>query len=180
MTDLELMQLLEDEGYEPSLENLLILKEGLETGEIEILNEARKTLGVGPNRDQESKDRSYAVAKGHEASYLKKIGDNKAAKAAIEAGKAYKAKASFPERKDSYTFKNEGIDTGNHNKEKSRNTVYKEVTSLQSKTKKKLKPHTYGMSKHIGSDFEFRDLTNNMSRDEVSTSHLKKALKKKI
>lgn len=42
MTDLELMYLLEEEGYEPDLENLLILKEGLENGEIEILDEAKK------------------------------------------------------------------------------------------------------------------------------------------
>ena len=40
MNDLELMYLLEDEGYEPSFENLAILKDGLENGEIEILDEA--------------------------------------------------------------------------------------------------------------------------------------------
>ena len=36
MTDLELMQLLEDEGYEATAENLEILKEGLERGEYMI------------------------------------------------------------------------------------------------------------------------------------------------
>ena len=40
MNDLELMYLLEDEGYEPSFENLAILKEGLEIGKYEILGEA--------------------------------------------------------------------------------------------------------------------------------------------
>lgn len=32
MTDLELMQLLESEGYEATVENLITLKEGLESG----------------------------------------------------------------------------------------------------------------------------------------------------
>ena len=41
MTDLELMELLESEGYEATLENLEILKEGLELGEYEILDETK-------------------------------------------------------------------------------------------------------------------------------------------
>ena len=40
MNDLELMYLLEEEGYEPSFENLAILKEGIENGEFKILDEA--------------------------------------------------------------------------------------------------------------------------------------------
>lgn len=50
MNDLELMYLLEDEGYEPSFENLSILKEGLENGEFEILDEestAKKRAAKG-------------------------------------------------------------------------------------------------------------------------------------
>lgn len=47
MTDLELMELLEAEGYEPDVENLILLKEGIESGEIEILNEiTRETKEV--------------------------------------------------------------------------------------------------------------------------------------
>ena len=41
MTDLELMELLDESGYEPSLENLISLKEGIEAGKIEILDEGK-------------------------------------------------------------------------------------------------------------------------------------------
>ena len=39
MNDLELMYLLDENGYEPTIKNLKILKEGLETGKYEILDE---------------------------------------------------------------------------------------------------------------------------------------------
>lgn len=39
MNDLELMYLLDENGYKPTIKNLKILKEGLETGKYEILDE---------------------------------------------------------------------------------------------------------------------------------------------
>lgn len=57
MTDLELMQLLDEQGYEATLENLEILKEGLETGAYEIKNVA--TIEKKPSEltsDIDSKD----------------------------------------------------------------------------------------------------------------------------
>lgn len=39
MNDLELMYLLDENGYKPTIKNLKVLKEGLETGKYEILDE---------------------------------------------------------------------------------------------------------------------------------------------
>lgn len=69
MNDLELMYLLEEEGYEPSFENLAILKEGIEAGKYEILDEARsgisnpqKLTALGPRSFE------HADAIGHKVS----------------------------------------------------------------------------------------------------------------
>lgn len=144
MNDLELMELLESEGYEATVENLLILKESIETGEIEILDEATsltKKMAKNGGRDsfeyqnasRAEKKAYHAYETGHRAAKLvagqrnaNQAGDRKASKALatkasgeVELGRAQKTHVVKAGVK--------AEDTGNHNKVVARKTVSSET-----------------------------------------------------
>ena len=56
MNDLELMYLLDENGYKPTIKNLKVLKEGLETGKYEILDEGLVNFSKRELTDEEKRE----------------------------------------------------------------------------------------------------------------------------
>lgn len=144
MTDLELMQLLESEGYEATVENLITLKEGLEDGSLEILDEATAlTKKIAKNGGRDSFEYQNASAKEKQAYKAYEAGKRaaktvagqrnanaagdarasralaKKATAQVEFGKTHKILSTKAGEKRE--------DTGNHNKDVARKTVANET-----------------------------------------------------